>query len=195
MPPGADVTVAARHPLRTFHRLAQRPHGARHGRPDGLRRHAVPVFETGKETFRRLPDRSRSRHSGLRTRIHDGRERGDQQKEEYEDRCFHSVRKYPYHKFSTNPEDKQVRGGFLSIHFNSFQFISGRRSDEAVLRPRPAMQASRTAQKRPGNPGPESMDCVYLRTLTMILRTVPSPTIGACPSSGKSTVNCPGRIV
>ena len=120
MPPGADVTVAARHPLRTFHRLAQRPHGARHGRPDGLRRHAVPVFETGKETFRRLPDRSRSRHSGLRTRIHDGRERGDQQKEEYEDRCFHSVRKYPYHKFSTNPEDKQVRSGFLSIHFNSF---------------------------------------------------------------------------
>lgn len=117
MPPGADVTVAARHPLRTFHRLAQLPHGARHGRPDGLRRHAVPVFETGKETFRRLPDRSRSRHSGLRPRIHDGREGGDQQKEEYEDRCFHSVRKYPYHKFSTNPEDKQVRGGFLSIHF------------------------------------------------------------------------------
>lgn len=76
-----------------------------------------------------------------------------------------------------------------------FQFISGRRSDEAVLRPRPAMQASRTGTKRPGNPGPEGMDCVYLRTLTMILRTVPSPTIGACPSSGKSTVNCPGRIV
>ena len=35
----------------------------------------------------------------------------------------------------------------------------------------------------------------YLRTLTMILRTVPSPTIGAWPSSGKSTVNWPGRSV
>ena len=192
MPPGADVTVAARHPLRTFHRLAQRPHGARHGRPDGLRRHAVPVFETGKETFRRLPDRSRSRHSGLRTRIHDGREGGDQQKEEYEDRCFHSVWKYPYHKFSTNPEDKQVRGGFLSIHFNSFP--AGGRTKPFSAPDRPCGPAGR-AQKRPGNPGPEGMDCVYLRTLTMILRTVPSPTIGACPSSGKSTVNCPGRIV
>ena len=37
MPPGADVTVAARHPLRTFHRLAQRPHGARHGRTETVR--------------------------------------------------------------------------------------------------------------------------------------------------------------
>lgn len=33
------------------------------------------------------------------------------------------------------------------------------------------------------------------RTLTMILRMWPSPTIGACPSSGRSIVNCPGRTV
>ena len=35
----------------------------------------------------------------------------------------------------------------------------------------------------------------YLRTFTMILRTLPSPTIGAWPSSGKKIVNCPGRSV
>ena len=35
----------------------------------------------------------------------------------------------------------------------------------------------------------------YLRTFTMILRTLPSPIIGAWPSSGKKIVNCPGRSV
>ena len=35
----------------------------------------------------------------------------------------------------------------------------------------------------------------YLRTFTMILRTLPSPIIGAWPSSVKKLVNCPGRSV
>ena len=35
----------------------------------------------------------------------------------------------------------------------------------------------------------------YLRTLTIILRMAPSPTIGAWASSGSRIVNCPGRSV
>lgn len=35
----------------------------------------------------------------------------------------------------------------------------------------------------------------YLRTLTIILRMAPSPTIGAWASSGSRIVNCPGRNV
>lgn len=50
----------------------------------------------------------------------------------------------------------------------------------------------RSAMLRPVTP---IVRHAYLRTLTMILRTVPSPTIGAWPSSGKSTVNWPGRSV
>ena len=58
--------------------------------------------------------------------------------------------------------------------------------------------ATKTAQASE-KPKPEPFSgpkgTAYRRTLTMILRICPSPTIGAWPSSGSSIVNWPGRSV
>lgn len=56
--------------------------------------------------------------------------------------------------------------------------------------PQPATAAARTVRNklRPA-------EHTYLRTLTISFFTRPSPTIGACASSGMKIVNCPGLSV
>lgn len=66
--------------------------------------------------------------------------------------------------------------------------------------PRPATARGCLTTERAGSHAWEparylSRTTNHLRTLTMILRTSPSPIIGAWPSSGKRIVNCPGRSV
>lgn len=56
--------------------------------------------------------------------------------------------------------------------------------------PQPATAAARTVRNKP-RPARHT----YLRTLTISFFTRPSPTIGACASSGMKIVNCPGLSV
>lgn len=131
MPPGADVTVAARHPLRTFHRLAQR----RTGQGTAVRTVSVATQSPYLKPARK--------HSAVcRTAAAAGtpdfapESMTDEREETSRKRNMKTDVFIAYgNTRTTNLVQIRKTSKFAAVFF---QFISGRRSDEAVLRPRPA---------------------------------------------------------
>ena len=164
--------------------LAQCAHRRGNGRLNGLRGEITGIQGRNGIALRYPSDIGR--HTVFRPRILRRRERRKQQEQQYEYRRFHVTEKICRSNVVQIRETNKSAAGILLS-------IPARRPDAFVSARTPRPEALLAAgQKKAGDyaPARNGIACgAYLRTLTMILRTVPSPTIGAWPSSGKSTVN------